>query len=114
MLKSTLLKILLKRLNEWSRPDFKFGSFKLRGVVHLVVLLGEVIRMCHLLSLEEVREEPELLGHREEELHLEELKVEGDRDNRGLSPKEFLHPLLVRVVDIVVSQTIPRIIAGEK
>ena len=49
--------MLSKRLNEWSRPDFKFGPFKLRGVVHLVVYLGEVIRMCHLLNLEEVRVE---------------------------------------------------------
>ena len=105
--------MLSKRFNEWSRPDFKFGPFKLRGVVHLVVRLGEVIRMCHLLSLEEVRVEPELLGHREEELHLKELKVEGDRDNRGLSPKKFLHLLLMQVVNIVVSQAISRTLAGE-
>ena len=48
--------------------------------------------MCHLRSLEGVRVEPELQGYREEELHLEELKVEGDGDNSRLAPKEFPHP----------------------
>ena len=86
--------MLLTKLNEWSRPDFKFGPFKPRNVVHLVVLLGEVIRMYHLLSLEEVRVESELVEHQEEELHLEGHKVEKDKDNIGLYPKEFLHPLL--------------------
>ena len=93
MLKSIHLKMPLINLNEWSRLDFKFGPFKPRNVVHLVVLLGEVIRMYHLLSLEEVRVEFELLGHREEELHLKGLKVEKDKDNIGLYPKESLHPL---------------------
>ena len=106
--------MLSKRLNEWSRPNFKFGPFKLRSVVHLVVLLDEVIRMCHLLSLEEVWVEPELRGYQNEELPLEELKVEEDKDNRGLPPKEFLHPLLVQAVDIVASQITPRTIARKK
>ena len=82
--------------------------------MHLVVLLGEVIRMCHLLSLEEVRVEPELQGHQKEELPLEDLKVKEDKNNRGLPSKEFLHPLLVQAVDIMVRQIIPRTIAEKK
>ena len=77
--------MLLRKLNEWSRPDFRFGLFKQRDMVHLVVLLGEVIRMYYLLSLEEVRVEFDYQGH-QEELHPKGLKMEGD--NRGQSPKE--------------------------
>ena len=79
--------MLSTKLNEWSRLNFKSGPFKPRNVVHLVVLLGEAIRMYHLLSLDEVRMESELLGHRIEELHLEGLKVEKDKGNIGPPPK---------------------------
>ena len=103
--------MLLTKLNEWSRPDSKFGSFKPRDVAHLVVLLSEAINMYHLLSLGGVRVEFESQGHREE-FHPEGLKVEGD--NRSLSPKEVLHPLLEQAVDIVVRQTTPRMLVGEK
>ena len=103
--------MLLRKFNKWSRPDAKFGPFKPRDVAYLVVPSGEAIKMYHLLSLGGVRVEFESQGHREE-LHPEGLKVEGD--NRGLSPKEVLHLLLAQAVDIVVRQTTPRMLVGER
>ena len=73
--------MLLRKLNEWSRPDFKFGPFKKRDEMHLVVLWGEVIRMYCFLSLKEKWVEFEFQGHREE-FHQEGVKA--GEDNRGL------------------------------
>ena len=83
--------MLLRKFNEWSRPDFKFRLFKQTDEVHQVILPGKMIRMCRLISLEEARVEFESQGHRDE-LHLEGLKME--ENNRELSPKEVLHQLL--------------------
>ena len=88
-----------RKLNEWSRFDFKFGPFKQRDEMHLAVPPDETIRMYCLLSLEEVWVEFESKEH-QEELHQEGLTTE--EDNRRLSPKEVQHLLLEGAVDIVV------------
>ena len=107
------LKRRFTQLNEGSRLDFKFGPFMPSNEMHLVVLLDEVIRMYHLLSLEEVHVESGLVGHQEEELHLEGLQVEKDKGNLGPSPREFLQQLFVRAVDIVVRETTSRTLVGK-
>ena len=80
-----------RRLNEWNKPDLKFGPFKQRDEVHLAVLPGEAIKVYHLLSLEEVRVEFKFQEY-QEELHQEGLTTR--EDNRGLFSKEVLHQLL--------------------